>query len=93
MVYAQTSAGSTPAASLKLAVARDQMCAGVVHIRGVYPRGLIEAGGERMRHRVAVDTSAGSTPAASLKFDGRRQPVRVDVRETSAGSTPAASLK
>ena len=63
------SAGSTPAASLK----RGRRRSGVrirSRIRGVYPRGLIEARARATARSRAVPASAGSTPAASLKPTG-----------------------
>ena len=63
-----------------------------VRIRGVCPRGLIEARRWRPARGGAGGASAGSAPAASLKLD-TRQPLLDTRQPASAGSAPAASLK
>ena len=63
------SAGSAPAASLKQAVRRSGNTARRRGIRGVCPRGLIEAGHAQGRRHGELVASAGSAPAASLKRD------------------------
>ena len=63
----ETSAGSTPAASLKRQACFFVQIDLVTYIRGVYPRGLIEANLTPRPFRCDAETSAGSTPAASLK--------------------------
>ena len=62
------SAGSAPAVSLKLQRHPNRGVVGKSGIRGVCPRGLIEAESiEFTNLRVVPDASAGSAPAASLK--------------------------
>ena len=86
------SAGSAPAASLKRP-ASDGLADRVDRaIRGVCPRGLIEAARAPDGRPAGSPSSAGSAPAASLK----RQTLRVDDLEGLVhprGLPPAASLK
>ena len=87
------SAGSTPAASLKLC-APNPCVAVSARIRGVYPRGLIEATGWRA---VVLDPARGRIrgvyPRGLIEAAPAPEACRRFRRRASAGSTPAASLK
>ena len=86
------SAGSTPAASLKQQPHAVSQPEARISIRGVYPRGLIEA----RRMPLAVVSSSGRIrgvyPRGLIEAPSCSSSSRYGVG-ASAGSTPAASLK
>ena len=92
-LHHRASAGSAPAASLKPVTSVVRKPDASLSIRGVCPRGLIEAiavlPDDNTRARVA---SAGSAPAASLKPAAAAVGLLSNAG-ASAGSAPAASLK
>ena len=98
LVACVASAGSTPAASLKRGlVEKERYSHHGGGIRGVYPRGLIEAAlrlNINWRGRLAVRIR-GVYPRGLIEATARRYAPwnRRATRAASAGSTPAASLK
>ena len=89
---AKASAGYAPAASLKPTRVALRLPTRRPSIRGVRPRGLIEANSLASWLTRSGGASAGYAPAASLKLErdpGRRH----RHRSASAGYAPAASLK
>ena len=87
------SAGSAPAASLKRCALVPRRRAYRPGIRGVCPRGLIEARRRRAAATTLARASAGSAPAASLKQEPALASGAGARLGASAGSAPAASLK